>query len=92
MCEEFSDIFNLHPLKMILIQYKFLFLSFICKTNIKGTIKNKMREIIEKHKKLIKTVKEQTGLSDYGMYWLAFLEGGLTVWFLERLLFHWLIL
>jgi len=49
-----------------------------------------MREIIENHKKLIKTVKEQTGFSDYGMYWLAFLEGGLTVWFLEKLLFHWL--
>ena len=49
-----------------------------------------MREIIEKQKQLIKTVKEQTGLSDYGMYWLAFLEGGLTIWFLEKILLHWL--
>ena len=49
-----------------------------------------MRELIEKHKKLIKTVKDQTGLSDYGMYWLAVLEGGLTIWFLDKILFHWL--
>ena len=49
-----------------------------------------MREIIEKHKKLLKVVKEQTGLSDYGMYWLAFLEGGLTICFLEKILFDWL--
>ena len=49
-----------------------------------------MREVIEKHKKLLRTVKQQTGLSDYGMYWLAFLEGGLTIWFLEKILFNWL--
>ena len=49
-----------------------------------------MRELIEKHKKLIKTVKKQLGLSDYGMYWVAFLEGGLTIWFIERILLYWL--
>ena len=49
-----------------------------------------MRELIENHKRLIQTVKKQTGLSDYGMYWLAFLEGGLTIWLLEKILFHWL--
>ncbi len=49
-----------------------------------------MRDLIEKHKKLIKTVQDQTGLSSYGMYWLAFLEGGLTIWFLEKLVFNWL--
>ena len=37
-----------------------------------------MKDLIQAHKKLIKTVKEQMGFSDYGMYWLAFLEGGLT--------------
>ena len=36
-----------------------------------------MKDLIQAHKKLIKTVKEQMGFSDYGMYWLAFLEGGL---------------
>ena len=91
MCEEFSDNYNLHLYNMIPIQYKFLFLSFICETNIKGKfIHTTMRELIENHKKLIKTVKEQTGLTDYGMYWLAFLEGGLTIWLLEKILFHWL--
>ena len=49
-----------------------------------------MKDLIEKHKELIRAVKEQTGLSDYGMYWLAFFEGGLTIWFLEKILFHWL--
>ena len=49
-----------------------------------------MRDLIEKHKQLIKTVRDQTGLSDYGMYWLAFLEGGLTFWLLDRIIFHWL--
>ena len=49
-----------------------------------------MKELIQAHKKLIKTVKEQMGFSDYGMYWLAFLEGGLTVWLLDRIFFHWL--
>ena len=39
-----------------------------------------MKDLIQAHKKLIKTVKEQMGFSDYGMYWLAFLEGGLTIW------------
>ena len=49
-----------------------------------------MKDLIQTHKKLIKTVKEQMGFSDYGMYWLAFLEGGLTIWLLDRILFHWL--
>jgi len=47
-----------------------------------------MKVLIQAHKKLIKTVKEQTGLSDYGMYWLAFLEGGLTIWLLDRIFFQ----
>ena len=49
-----------------------------------------MKDFIQAHKKLIKTVKEQMGFSDYGMYWLAFLEGGLTIWLLDRIFFHWL--
>ena len=49
-----------------------------------------MKDLIQAHKKIIKTVKEQMGFSDYGMYWLAFLEGGLTIWLLERIFFHWL--
>ncbi len=49
-----------------------------------------MKDLIQAHKKLIKTVKEQMGFSDYGMYWLAFLEGGLTIWLLDRVFFHWL--
>tara|TARA_Y100000589_G_scaffold305229_1_gene319020 strand:- start:536 stop:685 length:150 start_codon:yes stop_codon:yes gene_type:complete len=49
-----------------------------------------MNKIINAHKNILKTVKKQYGLSEYGMYWLAFLEGGLTIWFLERLIFHWL--
>ena len=49
-----------------------------------------MKDLIQTHKKLIKTVKEQMGFSDYGMYWLAFLEGGLTLWLLDRIFFHWL--
>ena len=46
-----------------------------------------MKELIQAHKKFIKTVKEQMGFSDYGMYWLAFLEGGLTIWLLDRIFF-----
>ena len=46
-----------------------------------------MKDLIQAHKKLIKTVKEQMGFSDYGMYWLAFLEGGLTIWLLDRIFF-----
>ena len=49
-----------------------------------------MKDLIQAHKKLIKKVKEQMGFSDYGMYWLAFLEGGLTIWLLDRIFFHWL--
>jgi len=49
-----------------------------------------MKALIQAHKNIIKTVKEQMGFSDYGMYWLAFLEGGLTIWLLERIFFHWL--
>ena len=49
-----------------------------------------MKDLIHAHKKLIKTVKEQMGFSDYGMYWLAYLEGGLTIWLLDRIFFHWL--
>ena len=49
-----------------------------------------MKDLIQAHKKLIKTVKEQMGFSDYGMYWLTFLEGGLTIWLLDRIFFHWL--
>ena len=49
-----------------------------------------MKELIKTHKKIIKTVKHQMGLSEYGMYWLAFIEGGLTIWFLEKIFFHWL--
>ena len=49
-----------------------------------------MKYLIQAHKRLISTVKEQMGLSDYGLYWLAFIEGGLTIWLLERIFFHWL--
>ena len=49
-----------------------------------------MKDLIQAHKKLISTVKEKRGLSDYGIYWLAFIEGGLTIWLLERIFFHWL--
>ena len=49
-----------------------------------------MKDFIQAHKKIISTVKEQMGFSDYGMYWLAFIEGGLTIWLLERIFFHWL--
>ena len=44
-----------------------------------------MKNLIKAHKNLIKNVKDQMGFSDYAMYWLAFLEGGLTFWFLNRL-------
>tara|TARA_Y100000589_G_scaffold331725_1_gene386611 strand:+ start:3899 stop:4042 length:144 start_codon:yes stop_codon:yes gene_type:complete len=47
-----------------------------------------MKGLINSHKKIIKLVKEQMGFSDYGMYWLAFCEGGLTVWLIDRLFFH----
>ena len=49
-----------------------------------------MKELIKAHKNIIRAVKEQMGLSDYGMYWLAFFEGGLTIWLLDRIIFHWL--
>ena len=39
-----------------------------------------MNKLIKAHKYIIQTIKEQLGLTDYGIYWLAFLEGGLTVW------------
>ncbi len=47
-----------------------------------------MNNIINAHKYIIKTVKEQMGLSDYGMYWLAFFEGGLSIWLLQKLFFN----
>ena len=50
-----------------------------------------MKNLIEAHKSVIKAVKNQLGLSEYGMYWIAFLEGGLTFWLLERIVFHWLL-
>ena len=49
-----------------------------------------MKGLIQAHKKLISTVKEQMGFSDYGMYWLAFIEGVLTIGLLERIFFHWI--
>ena len=48
-----------------------------------------MKNLIKAHKNIINTVKNQLGLSEYGMYWIAFLEGGLTVWLLERIIFNW---
>ena len=48
-----------------------------------------MKDLIQAHKKLISTVKEQMGFSDYGMYWLALLKV-ITIWLLERIIFHWL--
>ena len=49
-----------------------------------------MKNLFQAHKKLIRAVKEQMGFSDYAMYWLAFIEGGLTIWILERIFIHWL--
>ena len=57
---------------------------------VKNNIFIYMKELIKAHKNIIRTVKEQMGLSDYGMYWLAFLEGGLTIWLIDRIIFHWL--
>ena len=47
-----------------------------------------MNGLIKTHKKLISKFKEDLGLTDYGIYWLAFIEGGLTIWLLERIIFH----
>ena len=47
-----------------------------------------MKNLIKAHKTLIKNVKNQMGFSDYAMYWLAFLEGGLTFWLINRLFFN----
>ena len=38
-----------------------------------------MKDLIQAQKKLIKTVKEQMVVSDYGTYWLAFLGRGLNI-------------
>ena len=57
---------------------------------VKNNIFINMKELIKAHKNIIRTVKEQMGLSDYGMYGLAFLEGGLTFWLLDGIIFHWL--
>lgn len=50
-----------------------------------------MKNLIKSHKNIIKTVKDQLGLSEYGMYWIAFLEGGLSFWLIERIIFDWLL-
>lgn len=34
-----------------------------------------MKKLINWHKKIIKEVQDKIGLSDYQIYWLAFLEG-----------------
>ncbi len=49
-----------------------------------------MKNLIRAHKDTIQLVKKQLGLTEYGMYWVAFIEGGLTIWFVERIIFHWL--
>ena len=51
-----------------------------------------MKKFIDSHKRMLNIIQEQLGLTNYGMYWLAFLEGGLTFWFLEKLIFNWIIL
>ena len=66
------------------------FLKYPMQAKVKNNIFINMKELIKAHKNIIRTVKEQMGLSDYGMYWLAFLEGGLTFWLLDRIIFHWL--
>ena len=66
------------------------FLQYPIQAKVKNNIFINMKELIKAHKNIIRTVKEQMGLSDYGMYWLAFLEGGLTIWLLDRIIFHWL--
>ena len=66
------------------------FLKYPMQAKVKNNIFINMKELIKAHKNIIRTVKEQMGLSDYGMYWLAFLEGGLTIWLLDRIIFHWL--
>ena len=47
-----------------------------------------MKSFIKAHKYLIKTLKEQMGFSEYVMYWIAFAEGGLFMWLIDRLFFH----
>ena len=66
------------------------FLQYPIQAKVKNNIFINMKELIKAHQNIIRTVKEQMGLSDYGMYWLAFLEGGLTIWLLDRIIFHWL--
>ncbi len=44
-----------------------------------------MKELINSHKNMLRMIKRQMGLSEYGMYWLAFFEGGLSIWFLDKL-------
>ena len=47
-----------------------------------------MKKLIKMHKALIKQVTNKFNLSDYELYWIAFFEGGLTIWIIDRVIFH----
>ena len=47
---------------------------------------NQMKNLIQWHKSMLEKVRKEMGVSDYMMYWMAFLEGALVTWIIMRLL------
>ncbi len=48
----------------------------------------KQLNLIKLHKRSIDWFRRQTGITDYGLYWLSFIAGVLITFILERLFLH----
>ena len=44
-----------------------------------------MKKLIKWHKSMIERAQKEMGLSNYTMYWMAFIEGALVMWLIMKI-------
>ena len=47
-----------------------------------------MKKLIRWHKETLENAQKEMGISNYLMYWMAFLEGALLMWIFMRIIFR----
>ena len=44
-----------------------------------------MKKLIKWHKSVLERLQKEMGLSNYTLYWMAFLEGALVMWVIMKI-------
>ncbi len=54
----------------------------------KGYLLTTVNKLINWHKSMLERAQKEMGLSNYTLYWMAFLEGALVMWLIMKVAIH----